>query len=84
MLEIADVETPPIAQQQGITGEVQVLVSLDANSKLVGTPTIRKSPSAILNRAAIEAAKASKFQTEIKDCVAQAAQYVFVVEFQSQ
>jgi hypothetical protein len=55
------------AQQQGIQGTVQVVVSLDADSKVVGT-RIQASPSAILNGAALSAARQSTFQTEIRDC----------------
>ncbi|MFN2459354.1 MAG: energy transducer TonB [Candidatus Velthaea sp.] len=77
-------DTPPIAQQQGITGEVSVLVTLDSNSKLSGAPSIQKSPSAVLNGAALRAARDSTYQTEIANCVPKAATYVFVVEFNSQ
>jgi len=83
-IEIAEPETPQIAQQQGITGEVTVQIELDDKSHLVGNPIVTKSPSSILNQAAINAAKHSRYQTEIKDCVPQAAKYLFVVDFQSQ
>jgi TonB family protein len=76
-------DTPAIAQQQGISGVVQVLVALDANSKLVSA-TIQKSPSGLLNNAAIQAARASTFQTEIVDCKPVAANYLYQVEFNQQ
>jgi TonB family protein len=74
-------DTPPIAQQQGITGTVNVLINLDANSKIVGTPTVQSSPSQLLNAAAIKAAEESTFRTEIKNCEPVAATYIFSVEF---
>jgi len=77
-------ETPPIAAQQGITGEVSVVVSLDENSKQVVPPVVQRSPSNLLNKAAIDAARQSRFQTEIKNCKPQASKYLFIVEFQSQ
>jgi hypothetical protein len=77
-------ETPPIAQQQGITGEVEVVVTLDANNQQSAEPKILKSASKLLEQAALRSAKASKFETEIKNCVHQASAYRFVVEFQSQ
>lgn len=77
-------ETPAIAQQQNITGEVEVIVSLDATSKLVGPPTISKTVSAVLNAAAIRSARESTYQTEIQNCLPIAAKYRFVVEFSSQ
>ena len=76
-------DTPPMAQQQGIQGTVQVVVSLNADSKVVGT-RIQTSPSAILNSAALSAARQSTFQTEIRDCKPIAADYIFSVDFTSQ
>ena len=76
-------DTPPMAQQQGIQGAVQVVVSLNADSQVVGT-RIQTSPSAILNSAALSAARQSTFQTEIRDCKPIAADYIFSVDFTSQ
>ncbi|HEY0382161.1 MAG TPA: energy transducer TonB [Candidatus Elarobacter sp.] len=76
-------DTPPMAQQQGISGTVQVVVSLNADSRVVGT-RVQTSPSAILNNAALTAARQSQFQTEIRDCKPIAADYIFSVEFNSQ
>ena len=76
-------DTPPMAQQQGIQGTVQVIVSLDESSHITGT-SIQSSPSAILNNAALSAARNSTFQTEVRDCKPIAARYIFSVDFQSQ
>jgi TonB family protein len=76
-------DTPPMAQQQGISGTVQVIVSLNADSKVVGT-RVQSSPSSLLNSAALSAARQSTFQTEIRDCKPIAADYIFSVEFNSQ
>ena len=76
-------DTPPIAQQQGISGVVQVVVSLDAQSRVVGT-RIQTSPSAVLNQAALAAARGSQFRTEVRDCEPVAADYIFSVDFTSQ
>jgi len=73
-------DTPPMAEQQGIQGTVQVVVSLNADSKVVGT-RIQASPSVILNNAALSAARQSTFQTEIRDCKPIAAEYIFSVDF---
>ncbi len=75
-------DTPPIAQQQGIVGIVQVVVTLDADSNVVGA-RIQTSPSAVLNEAAIAAARASTFRTEVRDCVPRGGQFIFTVEFES-
>lgn len=73
-------EIPALAQQQGITGRVEVLVSLDADSKVVGTK-IRMSPSAIFNSSALSAARHSTYQTRIRDCTPVPSEYLFSVEF---
>ena len=77
-------ETPAIAQQQGIQGTVEVIVSLDEASKQVAAPVVRRSANKVLEKAAVDAASKSRFQTEIKNCKPLASKYVFVVEFQSQ
>jgi periplasmic protein TonB len=82
-LRAVEPDTPPLAQQQGITGTVQVVVSLDAASHVTGT-RIQSSPSALLNNAALSAARQSTFQTEIRDCKPIAADYIFTVDFSSQ
>ncbi|HEX3551056.1 MAG TPA: energy transducer TonB [Candidatus Elarobacter sp.] len=79
-LRTAEPDTPAIAQQQGIFGTVQVVVSLDARSRLVAVH-VQSSPSAMLNAPALAAARASTYRTEIRDCVPIAADYLFSVEF---
>ena len=82
-LRAAEPETPALAVQSGISGTVTVIVSLDAQSRIVAT-RIQSSPSAVLNPAAIAAARGSQFRTEIKDCAPVAADYIFSVDFSSQ
>ena len=82
-LRAVEPDMPAMAQQQGITGDVTVDVSLDEASHIVGA-TVESSPSKILNNAALSAARQSTFQTEIKDCKPIAATYRFVVTFASQ
>ena len=82
-LHAVEPDTPALAQQQGIQGTVQVIVSLNENSRVIGT-RVQSSPSGILNNAALSAARQSTFQTEIRDCKPIAADYIFSVEFNSQ
>ena len=72
-----------MAQQQGISGTVNVIVSLDVQSRVVAT-RVQNSPSAVLNPAALAAARGSQFRTEVKNCEPVAADYVFSVDFTSQ
>ncbi|MEA2785879.1 MAG: Gram-negative bacterial TonB protein C-terminal [Candidatus Eremiobacteraeota bacterium] len=73
-------DTPALAAQQGIHGVVQVVVSIDADSHVVGA-RIMSSPSAVLNQAAITAARQSTFQAQIRGCQPIAADYIFSVDF---
>ncbi|MBV8749722.1 MAG: TonB family protein [Candidatus Eremiobacteraeota bacterium] len=76
-------DTPALAEQQGISGTVDVVVSLDAQSRIVAT-RIQHSPSAVLNAAALAAARGSQFRTEIQNCEPIAADYLFSVDFTAQ
>jgi TonB family protein len=80
VLRTVEPDTPPMAQQQGITGIVAVDVSLDESSRVVST-RIRSSPSALLNAAALNAARSSVYQTAIRDCKPVPADYVLRVDF---
>ena len=82
VVHAALLETPAMAAQQGIGGNVQVVVSLDENSRVIGT-RIQSSPSAILNAAALAAARQTTYQTAIRDCRPIAGDYIFSIDFES-
>jgi TonB family protein len=71
---------PAIAEQQPIYGDVQVVVSIDESSRITAV-AIQNSPSAVLNRAALDAARNSTFHVEIRNCKPVAADFLFVVNF---
>jgi TonB family protein len=71
---------PAIAEQQGITGTVQVIVTLDEASHLTGA-RVQSSPGAFFNAAAIAAARHAAFQAPVRDCRPQGGSFVFSVEF---
>jgi TonB family protein len=71
---------PPLAVAHHIGGEVVVQITLDENSKIVAASIVR-SPSALLNQAAVEAARGSTFATRIQNCVPVGGTYNFIVEF---
>lgn len=73
-------DVPAMAQQQGISGSVQIVVSLDADGRVTAA-RIQSSPSAVLNAAALAAARQSTYQTAIRDCVPVAVDYLFNVFF---
>ncbi len=61
-------------------GTVQVVVALDAASNVVST-AIASSPSAAFNKVALDTARDSSFQTEVRGCKPVAAKYIFSVSF---
>ena len=80
ILHLAAPDVPEMAEQQGITGIVQVVVSLDSASRVVAA-RVQTSPSVVLNNAALAAARASIFQTEIRDCIPRSADYLISIDF---
>jgi protein TonB len=74
-------EYPDFARQQGATGSVEVKVTLDATGSVTGTEIYQSAHNASLDQAAIAAAKASKYQPEIVNCVKTAGSYLFRADF---
>lgn len=70
----------PMAEQQRLYGRVDVVVSLDADSRIVGARILR-TPAGVLNQSAIEAARASSFQTAIVNCRPIASDVIYSVDF---
>ena len=67
VVRLAQPDIPPMAQQQGISGDVVVRVTLDGSGAVTATQII-SSPSAILNFAAQSAARASTYQAGMVSC----------------
>jgi hypothetical protein len=79
-LRAVEPDTPIQALNANISGTVQVLVSLDADSRVSGA-TIQKSSSVVLNDAALASARHSTYRTALHDCKPVPSQYIFAVEF---
>ncbi len=75
-------ETPPLAQQQHITGTVIIAVALDENGRVTGA-RVSSSPSVVLNASALDAAQQSTFRTAVLACRSIPAAYAFVVSYSS-
>ncbi len=72
---------PPVAAMQNrISGMVKVLVSLDADGRVVDA-TIEKSDAAVLNAASLTAARQSTYQPALHDCKPVPSRYTFAVEY---
>ncbi len=71
---------PALAQQQGITGTVRLVVSLDASGVPLSVK-VQSSSSAILNGSAIAAARGSTYRPAVRDCLAVPSTYLFAVTY---
>ena len=76
-------DMPQMAVMQRISGQVVVLVSIDANDHVVGT-RIKSSAYALLNLAALNSARQSRYHTARHDCKPVPSEYEFTVDFSSQ
>jgi hypothetical protein len=76
-------DMPVIASQQGIAGVVSVGVELSATSAVERTVVVR-SPSTILNTAALNAARKSTYATAVARCRPVPGAYLFNVMFMQQ
>jgi len=74
-------ERPEIASQMHLSGTTLVQVDLDASGNLIGESIAKSSGVGVLDRAALEAARASKFQPATQNCTATAGSYLFQVDF---
>ncbi|MDP9112028.1 MAG: TonB family protein, partial [Candidatus Eremiobacteraeota bacterium] len=81
-IQTASLETPLEARQQGATGTVQVKVSLDADGAIGGASIYRSSGWAVLDQAALRAARDSTYRAEEKNCVPVAGSYLFTAQFE--
>ena len=75
---------PEMAKSQGASGTTQVQVELDAAGGVVSATIYKSAGNASLDQAAIAAAKESKYQPEIVNCVKTAGKYLFRAVFDEQ
>jgi protein TonB len=66
----------------GYSGEAKVQVDLDAAGNVVGASIYQSTGSMELDRAALAAARASRYAPEERDCKNVSGSYLFVVDFQ--
>jgi periplasmic protein TonB len=66
----------------GYTGQAKVQVDLDASGNVVNASIYQSTGSMELDRAALAAARASRYAPEERDCKNVPGSYLFVVDFQ--
>ncbi len=75
---------PPVFSANAIAtrahGRVEVLVTLDQHSRVMWTRIV-KSDNHLLDAESMRAALLSTYRTRVSDCVPQAADYLFTVDF---
>jgi protein TonB len=74
-------ELPQIVQNMGLTGTAYVQVDTDDTGVLLNASIIKSSGAYPLDRAALQAAKASTFRPQMRNCVAIGGSYIFIVDF---
>lgn len=73
---------PDDASAGALAGTAKVRVDLDDSGKVVGTSIYESTGSMELDRAAISAARNSRYAPEQRDCKNVAGSYLFTVDFQ--
>jgi TonB family protein len=72
---------PTIAASQNITGVTAVRVALDRRGTLTGASVLASSGNPWLDRAALSAARLSRFTPEMRNCERVGGEYAFLVDF---
>lgn len=75
---------PDIARQQGLAGTTQVKVALDAKGNVTDVSVYKSAGAAVLDQAALKAARQTAYTPEIVDCVPTGGVYLFRADFTSQ
>jgi protein TonB len=77
-------EYPLLAQQQGLIGTTQIVVTLAETGAVIDARVYAGSGSLVLDEAALAAAKRSTYSSEIDDCKRVGGSYLFRAEFATQ
>jgi protein TonB len=80
-VDAAPVEVPVIAAGQGAHGIAQVRIALDASGRLTKDSVLSSSGNRWLDRAALKAARLSRYSAEVRDCERVGGEYALVVDF---
>ena len=70
-------------EQQGTNATAKIRVDLDADGNVLGVSVYESAGSMELDRAALQAARASQYAPEEKDCKKIPGSYLFTVDFAS-
>jgi TonB family protein len=79
--DAAPAELPTIAAEQNITGTTSVRIDIDAAGRLTGTSVLASSGNRWIDKAALRAARQSRYTAEVRDCAPVGGAYALVVDF---
>jgi TonB family protein len=77
----AQLEYPAMARELGLTGMTLVKVMLAADGAVTGATIYRSSGSSVLDRAAVKAAVATHYRSDLVRCEPEPGSYLFRAEF---
>jgi TonB family protein len=83
-INVPSLDYPEIAHQQGWSGVTVVQASLSATGAVTGVKVYKSSGYAPLDQAGLQAARASTFTPEIRDCDKIPGVYMFKATFEAQ
>jgi TonB family protein len=82
VLFAAPADMPTIGHEMGFSGTTYLEVDLAPNGKLAATRVVGSSGDALVDAAAISAARSSTFRPETVNCVPISGRYLHVVKFE--
>jgi periplasmic protein TonB len=74
-------ELPDIAAGQNAGGVTEIRIAIDADGRLTDQSVLASSGNRWLDRAALRAARQSRYRAEVRDCAPVGGTYAFVVSF---
>jgi TonB family protein len=74
-------QMPTIAEQEDASGIAQVKIDLTSAGKLAGASIFASSGNPILDQAALQSARMTRFTSEVANCKHVAGSYLYQVEF---
>ncbi len=81
-LNVALLDEPQAARDEGITGATSVEVRLSATGAIVALRIYRSSGNVLLDQAALRAARSSTYAPQLENCRPVAGSYLFDAEFE--
>src|SRR5579872_6432236 len=76
-------EMPEVSREQFQSGTVELRVTIASNGSVSDVTVGKSSGNRLLDKAAMQAARASEFAPEVRDCELVGGSYLYIVDFPS-